>query len=278
MLRSTDGLKKMQFDLKSQLTIAEGAKKDYLVLDDYHYLNTPLPPVKKIYTIRPRPAAEREYCRGFQGPAHGHASLIAVIVYSSPLRDLRSRTKATAGFFKQPSTLSERLKLINKNILYVSRLVVDPRYRRLGLADWLWRETLKLQTVPVVESLTTLPVRKDWLESLGFELYYSPTPSSIRKLKNAFKKAGLTGSCLSMAEVAQKRIDCLLKDDRVKLERSLHDFLSKYRHREHMENGVKRMVYVLSKIPYPNGYLIWFNPRTSPHPVAEWINREKNSR
>ncbi|GAH92268.1 unnamed protein product, partial [marine sediment metagenome] len=46
---------KMSYDLKSQLNIQEGTKKDYLVLDDYHYLNTPLPPVKKIYTNRETP-------------------------------------------------------------------------------------------------------------------------------------------------------------------------------------------------------------------------------
>lgn len=265
----------MSFDLKSQLTIQEGTKKDYFVLDNYCYLNTPLPPVKKIYTIRPKSALGRYYCSGFQGPARGHSSLIAVIVYSSPLRDLCARTKATAGFFKRPASLSERLRLINKNILYVSRLVIDPRYRRLGLADWLWRETLKLQTIPIVESLTPLPVRKDWLESLGFQLFYNKTPDSIRKLKNAFKKAGLSGSCLTIAEVAQKRIDYLLKDEKVRLEHSLHDFLSKYRSHEHAENNIKRTAYILSKIHYPNGYLIWFNPRIKPHPIAEWINQQK---
>lgn len=266
------------YDLKSQLTIQEGTKRDYLVLNDYHYLNTPLPPIKKIYTIRPKPATEHWYCSGFQGPAYGHASLIAVIVYTSPLRDLRARTVATSGFFKQPATLSERLRLINKNILYVSRLVVDPRYRRLGLADWLWRETLKLQTIPIVESLTPVPVRTSWLESLGFQLYYSQTPAPIRKLKNAFKKAHITGSCLSIPEVAQRRVRCLLKDERIQLDRSLHDFLSKYRHREHMDKDLKRMIFILSKIPYPNGYLIWFNPKIKPHPVIEWINQRKNSR
>ncbi|GAH28554.1 unnamed protein product, partial [marine sediment metagenome] len=130
-------------------------------------------------------------------------------------------------------------------------------------------------TIPIVESLTPLPVRKEWLESLGFQLFYNRTPDTIRKLKNAFRKAGLSGSCLTIAEVAQKRIDCLVKDERIKLDRSLHDFLSKYRGHEHSENDVKRTAYILSKIPYPNGYLIWFNPRIKPHPVTDWINRQK---
>lgn len=264
----------MDSNLKNQLTIQEGTKRDYLVLDDYHYLNTPLPPIKKIYTIRPRPATERWYCKGFQGPAYGHASLIAVIVYSSPLRDLRARTKATCGFFKQPASLSDQLKLINENILYVSRLVVDPRYRKLGLADWLWRETLKIQTIPIVESMTPLPVRKNWLERLGFQLHYNPTPQSIRKLKKAFEKAKLNQKCWNSPEIAQKRIDSLLKDDKIKLDRSLHHFLSNYRHREHMPDDIKRITFILSKIPYPNGYLIWFNPYINHNPVIDWVNNQ----
>lgn len=262
--------------LKNQLIIARGTLKDYLVLDDYHYLNTPLPPHKYIYTVRPRPANPRTTVTGFNGPAHGHASLVAVIVYSTPLRDLKARTTATASYFKQPTTLKERLELINKNILYVSRLVVDPRYRRLGIADWLWRETLKLQTVPVVESLTMLPVRKDWLESLGFSLYYSPTPQSIRRLKKAFKKAHLTGSCLKIPQVAQKRIDALLTDEKIKLERSLHDFLHQYRSHEHMPDSIERTAYILSKLPYPNAYLIWLNPHLEQNPITEWINKRKS--
>lgn len=242
-----------------------------MVLKNYHYLNTPLPPHKYIYTIRPKKADPRETLSGFSGPAYGHASLIGVIVYSTPLRDLQARTKATRGYFKQPATMSERLKLLNKNVLYVSRLVMDPRYRRLGLADWLWRETLQLQTVPMVESLTPLPMRKEWLKSLGFELFYNRTPDSIRKVKNALTKAHITGSALSVPQISQKRIDCLLSDERIKLEHSLHEFLSKYRSHEHMPKDLQRMMFILSKIPYPNGYLIWLNPHIDYNPVRNWI-------
>lgn len=261
----------MTFDLKSQLTIQKGTISDYKVLDRFHYLNTPLPPVKAIYTICPKPVTDRNYCSGFQGPNYGHAALIAVIVYSAPLRDLKARTTATGGFFKQPKTLSERLKLINKHALYVSRLVVLPSYRHLGLADWLWRETLKLQTVSIVESLTPLPVNEKWLKSLGFQIFYSPTPESIRRLKNAFRKARISEKCYTVPQIAQNRIDALNNDDRIRLDRSLHDFLSKYRAHEHDESGIKRTIYILSKLPYPNGYLIWFNPYLKHNPVLDWI-------
>lgn len=265
----------MTFDIKSQLTIQTGTVRDYRVLDDFHYLNTPLPPVKKIYTIRPKPALERWYCKGFTGPAYGHASLIAVIVYSTPLRDLITRTKATSGYFKQPETLSERLKLLNKEALYVSRLVVLPSYRHLGLADWLWRETLKLQTVSMIETMTPLPVNKEWLTSLGFQVHYSPTPQSIRRLKNAFRKARISEKCFTVPQIAQQRIDALLDDERVKLDRSLHDFLHNYRAHEHDEPGIKRTTYILGKLPYPNGYLVWFNPYIENNPVLTWINEQK---
>lgn len=268
----------MTYNLKSQLTIQEGTKKEYDLLDRFCYLNTPLPPTKKIYVIRSKLATERDYCAGFRGPRYGHAELIGVIVYSTPLRDLKSRTAATDGFFKQPKSLSDRLKLLNEHVLYVSRLIILPSYHRLGLADWLWRETLKLQTVSVVESLTPMPVNEKWLTSLGFQIFYNPTPDSIRKLKNAFRKAKVSEKCFNVPAIAQERIDALVGDEKVKLDRSLHDFISKYRAHEHDDNGVKRTTYILSKIPYPNGYLIWFNPHIDRNPVLDWINEQKTSK
>lgn len=261
--------------LKNELTIQRGTLKEYKVLEDFCYLNTSIPLCKYVYTVRPKPLDPRTHCRGFSGPAGGHASLIAVIIYSMPMRDLKARTTATAGFFKQTSSLSERLHLLNKHVLYVSRLVVDPRYRQLGIADWLWRETLKVQTVSMVESLTPLPVREDWLKSMGFRIYYSPTPQSLRKLKKAFAKAHLTGSCLTVAEVAQKRINALASDKMVKLDRSLHHFLSNYKSHEHDTNSLERTRYILSKLPYPNGYLVWFNTHIDDNPVLDWVTARK---
>lgn len=265
----------MTYDLKSQLTIKVGTKLDYFLLDRYHCLNTPLPPVKKVYVIRAKRCAEYHWCKNYDWHGYGHAELIGVIVYSTPLRDLRARTKATAGFFKQPKSLSDRLRLINKHISYVSRLVILPSYRLRGLGDWLWRETLKLQTTSVVESLTTMPVNEKWLNLLGFQVSYQPDPDSIRKLRNAFRRAHISDKCLTIPQIAQKRVDALLGDEKVKLERSIHDFMSKYRAREHMPNDIKRMTYILSKIPYPNGYLIWFNPYLDHNPVLDWINEQK---
>lgn len=255
----------MTYDLKSQLIIQEGTKKDYFVLDSYHYLNTPLPPLKKVYTIRPRPTIR-----------HHHASLIAVIVYSAPIRDLRARTAATEGFFKQPETLSDRLKLLNRNVLYICRVIVLPNYRRLGLASWLLLETLKKQTVPIVESLTPTPVNERWFNRLGFQVYYNRTPDPIRKLKKAFQKADISEKSYAVPWAVHRRINALSDDARFKLNRSLHDFLSKYRSHEHDEPGLKRTTYILSKLPYPNGYLLWFNPHIETNPVLDWINEQKS--
>ena len=203
-----------------------------------------------------------------------HAYTIGVIVYSCPFRDLKARTIATKSFFRQPFGTEAKLKLINQNIQYVSRLIIDPGYRHQGLADWLWSETLSRQTIPMIETLTTTPIRAAWLKRLGFRIYMNPPPNSIRKIKKAMHKAHLSGSALEIAEVAQKRIDRLLKDPKIKLDRSIHHFLSNFRNREHMTDGIERTMFVLSKIPYPNIYLVWFNPHIEQNPILKWIQRK----
>jgi len=262
------------FSLKDELTIVSTTREDYNRMDIFNRLNTKLPPVKYIYAIKPKYLFDGSYNKKTDFPAAQHVETIGVIVYSMPLRDLKTRTTATRAYFKRPSTLSEQMKLLNRECLYVSRLIIDPRYAGQGLATWLWSETLKEQTVPMVESFSFIPVPQKWLEKLGFRVFLNPAPTSIRRLRKALKKAHITGSLLDIPKAAQERIDKLCSSDYVKLDRSLHHFLSNYKTHEHDQNSIERTLYILSKLSYPNRYLLWLIPHIKYKPVRNWFDNQ----
>jgi hypothetical protein len=56
-------------------------------------------------------------------------------------------------------------------------------------------------------------------------------------------------------------LDALTGQDKIDIEHTIATFLSKYRNASHVACGLKRSQFILSKVPPPQAYLIWFNPQ-----------------
>ena len=237
-------------NIKNYIEIVPATLKDYYVLSCYHYTAERVDPATQVYKIRPR----QKFRSNFPDP-------IAVIVYRMPIPDLKPRTKATKGYFKRPPTVSARLKLVNQKIQYAARLIVDPRFHRLGLATWLQAETLRYQTVPIIETLTPI----DWTNKIplrgSFKIYHNPAPTWYRRFTNALFSIGLTADSLTSPIMVQNRINHLCTEKLSFINHEFKQFLSRFRGHHNMPPGIDRTAYALSKCPYPEAYFIWFNPR-----------------
>lgn len=231
------------------LHIIKGKLTDYKTLAQYHYRTEPIGPTTNIYKV----CAKYPYQNTFPNP-------LAVIVYRMPLANLRARTTATGEYFHKGLTPSNRLKLVNQHIRYIARLIVDPRFHRCGIATWLLEETLKSQTVPIIETLTPLDFTNKIFQRAGFNLHETPAPAWYNRFKTALLSLGLTPDSLYQPEVVQHRLDNLNKFDTEFIERKIKSFLHHYRHHQQMPLDLSRTKYFLSKIPFPQAYLIWFNP------------------
>lgn len=223
---------------------------DYKKLAPYHYQTGTIKPVTNIYKIK----ARGRYVKNFPDP-------IAVIVYRMPLIDLRARTNATNGFFKRPTTRSKQLKLVNKHIRYLARIIVDPRFRKLGIATKLILDTLHLQDCPIIETVTPIDFTNNLFLKTGFQLHFQPQHPRYTKFENALLSTGLTDHDLSSPETVQKRIDKLGTQQSKYIESQINQFIHTFRRQQNMPPGIERTKFVLSKLAFPSSYLIWFNPK-----------------
>jgi hypothetical protein len=123
----------MQCSLCKKLHIVPGCLDDYRGLAHYHYRDSKPGPYTAIFTLRPAGTWSKRL----------GVKVVGVIVYATPKPHVELRSIATGGLF---AGLPRRmqLQLVNKNIRCISRVIIEPRFRGLGLAARLVRETMPL--------------------------------------------------------------------------------------------------------------------------------------
>jgi len=116
--------------LVKDMHIEEGTKEDYKKLASFHYRDSRLFAHQKIFVLK----------RGEE--------TAGVIVYGSPPIAVSGRRKA----FGRNLSIQE----INRNLTRISRVVVHPKYRTIGLGVKLVKETLTLAGKPYVETVAVM--------------------------------------------------------------------------------------------------------------------------
>lgn len=231
------------------LEIVSATREDYKLLAHYHYRPAPLGPIDHIFKTIAKPP----HTDAFPNP-------IAVIVYSMPLPQQGARDKLTNNYFKQARTSIGNLRLINSKIRYISRFIVDPRFQKLGIGTALLQETLRRQSVPIVETQTPIDFTNKIFQAAGFHLSYTSTPANYARFLQALEAIGLNEQATSCPPAVHARLNHLGSAERDIIEKQIHAFLTPFRHRKDMDHSLERTAHFCSKIPYPRAYLIWHNP------------------
>jgi len=231
------------------LEIVPGSLADYNTLKHHHYRKASVVPTTQIYKIR----GKKEHKHSFPDP-------ISVIVYRQPIPDIRARTIATKGFFHEPASLSDRLRLVNRKIQYIARLITAPEFQKLGFATWLLRDSLERQAVPIVETLTPIDFTNKIFQRQGFRLYANPAPPWYARFKKVLLDIGLTEESFTTPFFVHNRIDKLPAGRRKTLEVKIRNFLRHFRRRTYEQHSIARTAFFLSKLQFPHAYLIWLNP------------------
>lgn len=236
----------IQCSLTRRITIGPGTKADYEALACYHYRAGRGGPYVAIYKLT--------YNRSGRDIAAG------VIVYTMPSMGLELRRSAFGDFFSGLDRRT-RLSLINKNIRCISRVIIEPRFRSLGLAVKLVKETLCDLNVPVIEALAVMGNVNPFFEKAGMTAYKSPLPERCVELSEAFYSVGVEDYEFIDPPAVQKRIDSLNLIAAGFLERQLQKFLQSYGRRRYMPAGIERTRFVLSKLTDRPLYYTWVNKK-----------------
>lgn len=257
--------------ITDSLEIVPGTTADFKILSHYHYKQETPPPPDQIYKIR-----------GTDKTNDSFPDPIGIVLYSMPIINLHGRTTATSGYFRNARTEIGRLRLVNKKIRYISRFIVDPRFQKLGLGTWLLKDTLERQTVPVVETLTPVDFTNKIFQKQAFKLYHSPAPDWYQRFTAALASVQVKPDTLNCPPAVHFRIQNLSPRQKGFIEKEILLFVAHFRHRKGMKNSPNRTTFFCSKIPYPQAYLIWHNPRVppydSPDPQIEQKNRGHRQR
>jgi len=268
--------------ISKNIEIVPGTYEDYKQLARYHYrdasrliggsnqpANAGLGQVTKIYALR--------YC-----PVK---TTIGVIVYSRPTPGQELRNIATNNFFAGFDQ-STQLALLNRNIRRISRVIIEPRFRGLGLATRLVRETMPTENVPIIEAVAVMGLVNPFFEKAGMTAFQGKQKESHVRLIEAFSAIRIisddmrddgrmtSDESLDPRQVHRK-IEQLSSSDVIAsplgtkqsnskaefIETEIRRFLKGYANRRYSKPSLERTAFILSRLTEHPVYYIWFNPK-----------------
>ena len=134
-----------QFSLINDMKIEYATKEDYEYLKPFHYL-------------RGSPAAPKHR---FKLTYKGET--IGIIVYTLTFRALHFRNQLFPEY-------KNNIEKVNSDILRISRVIIHPKFRGIGLAQELVRQTLPLVNAKIVECVAAMAKYNPFFEKGGMTL------------------------------------------------------------------------------------------------------------
>jgi len=181
-----------------RLVRREGRLAEYRTLSRFHYLaRAPAAATRVLTLVDPAPTvADRWHAmHGEAGCEHADACstgvVVAVLVESMPALSCRLRDVALPGRYTGWSDRRAAARLLNAEVRCISRVVVHPQWRGLGLAVDLVRRALASMTTPYTEALAAMGRVHPFFERAGMRAYRRPPLPADQRLRDALRFAGL---------------------------------------------------------------------------------------
>jgi GNAT superfamily N-acetyltransferase len=231
-----------------KLEILPGERSDYERLATYHYRVEKPAVITAVFVARPR-GSLGAFRRGPAG----------VIVYAMPSPRLELRAAATGHRFAGLDRQTE-LALLNRNIRCIARVIVEPRFRGIGLAHRLVRETMPRMNVPIVEALAVMPRVNPFLERAGMIMFEPRVRLEHVELLEALNAVGVQENDLVNPPALHSKLDQLAESAGAFIEARIQRFLQSHGRRRTMPPGLERTRYILGKLTHRPAYYIWFHP------------------
>ncbi len=235
--------------IHKELEVVPGNLNDYRSLAMYHYRDGRPTAVKAVYVLGRKRSL---------GPLERQPA--GVIVYTMPNARIALRAVATAGAFRGLDRQTE-LELLNRHVRCIARVIIEPRFRGIGLAVRLVRETMPLLNVPIIEALGVMPLVNPFLEKAGMRSFPPRVSLAHVQLLEAFRAVGIEEDDLLDPARVQERLERLAPRAGEFIEARVRCFLKSHGTRRTMPRGLERTRYLLGRLTQRPAYYIWFNPQ-----------------
>lgn len=177
--------------LVREMRVEKGSIEDYRKLSVFHYRTSHCPAPRKIFALKRRD------------------ELCGVIVYSWAPPNTFGRSKAWKGSFKE----------MQKQLSTITRVIVHPKYRTIGLGIKLVKETLPLAPTPCVETIAVMARYNPFFEKAGMQKIAESKPNpnvliaieELRKLGfNPIMLSSVNYNINKIREVGRRKIESIL--------------------------------------------------------------------
>ena len=249
-LQTREAVVKMQrCSVYNRLRIVPGGPDDYRQLARYHYRDRRPGPCAAIFALKSDGTLPGRLCR----------TAVGVIVYSMAGPVLEMRNVATGNVFAGLDRATQ-LALIGRNVRRISRVIIEPRFRGLGLAVRLVRETMPQLNVPIIEAVAVMGRVNPFLEKAGMKAYETRPSAAAVLLIEALSLLGIEDTELINPQQVQQKLKRLTRAEAEFLERHIRNFLKSHGRRRDMPPGLERTRYIVTHLTARPTYYIWFNP------------------
>jgi ABC-type lipoprotein export system ATPase subunit/GNAT superfamily N-acetyltransferase len=186
-----------------EVTIREGSREDYERLAHLHYRDSRVPVPHRFYAME----------RGDE--------LIGVIAYCYPPVNTGGRKKAV-GY-------RPRISELNRDWTIISRVIVHPKYRTIGLGRRLVEDTLPLSGRRHVEMTAVMAQYNPFAERAGMKLIQIREPHpSVVKAVDGIRELGFNPTLMASESYNRRRLQELSEDDMERLREILLGVSSQY--------------------------------------------------
>lgn len=253
--------------IADEVEISLGETKDYHDLSKFHYRTHQLGAAYQIYRMTHKD------------------ELIGVIVYAYGPLALRGRNTFTDRY-------KGRAKLMNREVKMISRVVVLPKYRGIGLSVKLVKETMPMTGMKHIEILSVMGKHNPFAEKAGMtvvDVDPAALPGDRKKLYALYEKHNLDMQMIGSTQYNEEKLAEMPVEDQsaiydcvVSLNKSVYGGAGKQRYNEkghYDESKLRRCAELMkSTIDTEKVYAIWTNESFSEEEAEanmKWFEEEK---
>jgi ABC-type lipoprotein export system ATPase subunit/GNAT superfamily N-acetyltransferase len=193
-IRHVPNAEATECSLTKAMRITEATHADYKTLSQFHYRSGHCPAPRKIFALK----------RGTE--------LCGVIVYGFPSPFCFGRSQVWKGTLKE----------LMRDVSVVSRVVVHPKYRGIGLGVRLVRETLASAGTPCVEAIAVMARYNPFFEKAGMRRIAESKPNQrVTDALEQLERLGFDSALLASASYCRETIAKVGKEAAIDVLREL---------------------------------------------------------
>jgi GNAT superfamily N-acetyltransferase len=168
----------MGLDIGAELVLRRGTLRDYMALAEHHYrAKRPATVTRVLVLEHAAPSVTERFLAlwGGQPTAARRPQIVGVLVESMPVLACYARDAVLGMRYAGLKDVRQRARRVNAELRCISRVVVHPQWRGLGLAVRLVTAALAEPATIFTQSLAAMGQVNPFLERAGMTAYH-PVP------------------------------------------------------------------------------------------------------